>query len=148
MANSVGAPFAGINPKFRGLTVSNVDLTGGVPALSTQAFVAVGDDLGDRQVEVIEKLRKCLDRLRQTSLATGGTNNYIAKMDINSSSGQVVLALDSATTLAETEVAVGYGPQYFPANRVGLSGYLVPTLNYLIDFYHESILKNKTEPTT
>ena len=96
---------------------------------------------------LVVRLRQCLNRLRQTNLATGGAVNFVAKVDINDGSGQVVLALGEATTLAETEVAVLYGPIYFPANRAGLSGYLVPQINYLIDFYHERFLKNKTEAT-
>lgn len=145
MANVLQAPVTGISPKQQGITAAEADWTTAVATVAANAFVAVGNDVDFRNVEIVEKLHKCLDRLRQTSLATGGSLNYLAKMDITAASGRVVLALGTATTLAESEVAVGYGPSFFPANRSGLSGYLVPHINYLIDLYHELYLKNNTE---
>lgn len=147
MANVLTAPYTGISPKQQGITATEQDLTAAVPSIASQAFVAVGNDVDFRNVEIVAKLKQCLNRLRETSLATGGTLNYLAKIDINDSSGQIVLALDAATTFAETEVGVGYGPAFIPANRVGLSGYVVPFITYLIDYFHELYLKDNTDVT-
>lgn len=145
MANLLIAPFAGVSPKVRGLTATESDLTTTFADQTTNAFIVVGNNVEQQQVDLINRLRLCLNRLRQTGLARGGSNNYMAKIGINEPSSAVTLTLNAAGTVAETEVAVGYGSTFIPANRAGLSGYVVPHINYLIDFYQERYLKNKTE---
>ena len=139
---AIATRLTGVSPKETS-TVAQEDWTTTIPDQDNAMAVAIGNNVLESQVDIVSKLEYLAQFLRENGAIRPPADNIAVVMNVVTGASNQVRLLPTGP-MTEDDIAIIYGVNFLAASEDGLSNIITVFANYLIDFLHEAVLKNKT----